>query len=87
MTKRSYKECSRVRPHGRVVKFAPSTSAAQGFTGSDPGRAWHCSLGHVEAASHIPQLEGPTTKTYNYALGRFGEKKSEKKKKKIGNSC
>ena len=45
--------------------------------------AWtrHHSLGHVEAASHIPQLEGPTTKIYNYVLGGFGEEKAEKKKK------
>ena len=27
----------------------------------------------------MPQLEGPTTKTYNYVLGGFGEKKKEKK--------
>ena len=33
----------------------------------------------------MPQLEGPTTKIYNYALGGFGEKK-QGKKKKIGNS-
>ena len=26
------------RPHGRVIKFAPSASAAQGFANSDPGR-------------------------------------------------
>ncbi len=40
----------------------------------------------------MPQLEGPTTKIYNYVLGGFGEKKQENKqknnnKKKIGNSC
>ena len=29
----------------------------------------------------MPQLEGPTTKIYNYALGGFGEKKAGKKKK------
>ena len=28
----------RGRPPGRVVRFARSTSAAQGFAGSDPGR-------------------------------------------------
>ena len=27
----------------------------------------------------MPQLEGPTTKIYNYVLGPFGEKKQEKK--------
>uniref|UniRef100_A0A9L0T2L7 TAR DNA binding protein n=1 Tax=Equus caballus TaxID=9796 RepID=A0A9L0T2L7_HORSE len=25
-------------------------------------RTWHCSSNHAEAASHMPQLEGPTTK-------------------------
>ena len=29
---------ARGRPRGRVVKFARSASAAQGFAGSDPGR-------------------------------------------------
>ena len=27
----------RGQPHGRIVKFARSASAVQGFTGSDPG--------------------------------------------------
>ena len=40
---------------------------------------WHRSSGHNEAASHMPQLEGPTTKIYNYVLGGFGEKKQKKK--------
>ena len=44
-------------------------------------QTWYCSLGHVEAASHMPQLEGPTTKIYNYVLGVFGEKKAGIKKK------
>ena len=28
----------------------------------------------------MPQLEGPTTKIYNYVLGGLGEKKQEKKR-------
>ena len=28
----------------------------------------------------MPQLEGPTTKIYNYVLGEFGEKKKKEKK-------
>ena len=36
---------------------------------------WQCSLGHGEVASHMPQLEGPTTKIYNHVLGGSGEKK------------
>ena len=43
------------------------------------------SSGHAEAASHIEEREGPTTRIYNYVLGGFGEKK--KKKRKIGNRC
>ena len=47
---------------------------------------WHHSSGHVEAASHIPQLEALTTRIYNHVPGNFGEKKV-KKRKKIGNRC
>ena len=61
-----------------MVKFTHSASAAQG---SDPGHG--PSLGRVEAASHMPQLEGPTAKMYNYVLGGFWEKKAEKKIKRF----
>ena len=63
-------------PHGRVVKFARSSSAAQGFPGSGPGRGHgtSASSGHAEAASHMPQLGGPTT---NNVLGGFGENKKK----------
>ena len=68
-------------PHGRVANFVCPASVAPGL---DPGRGRDTrSLGHVEAASHIPQLEGPTTKTYNYVLGGFGEKKAGKKKRRL----
>ena len=30
----------------------------------------------------MEQLEGPTTRIYNYVLGGFGEKKQKKKKEK-----
>ena len=50
------------RGRGQVVKFACSTSVAQGFTGSDPGHGHGTAqLGHGAAASHMSQLEGPTT--------------------------
>ena len=62
-------------PCGRVVKFVSSTSTAQGFMVRIWEQTWHPSIGHAEAASHMPQLEGPTTKIYNYVLGGFGEKK------------
>ena len=34
-------------------------------------RTWHHSSGHVEAVSHVLQLEGPTTKICNYVLGQL----------------
>ena len=60
---------------------------------SSPGfrqfRSWaqtqQHSSSHAEAASHIAELEEPTTRIYNYVLGGFGEKK--KKKSKTGNRC
>ena len=40
-------------------------------------RTWHRSSGHAEAASHIAQPEGPTTRIYDYVLGDFVEKKEK----------
>ena len=37
------------------------------------------SSSHAEAASHIAELEEPTTRIYNYVLGDFGEKKKKKR--------
>ena len=38
-------------------------------------RTWHCSSGHSEAASHMPQPEGATTKSIQLCIGRlWGEK-------------
>ena len=45
-------------------------------------RIWHSSSRHTEVASHMPQLEGATTKIYNYVLGGFGEKKAGKTRKR-----
>ena len=76
------------QPCGRVVRFARSATAAQGFSDSDPGcgHGTTRSSGHDEAASHVLQLEGPITKVYNYVLGEiWGENAG--KKKRIGNSC
>ena len=67
-----------------MVKFAHSALAAQGFAGSDSGhRPTHHSSGHAEAASHIAEPEGPTTRIYNYVLGGFGEKKKKKKTRRL----
>ena len=41
------------------------------------------SSSHAEAVSHTAQLEGPTTRIYNYVLRGFGERN----KKKFGNRC
>ena len=57
---------------GLAVKCARS---AAGGLGSDPGRApTHRFSGHAEAASHIQQLAGCATMTYNYLLGLWGKK-------------
>ena len=39
---------------------------------------WHCSSGHAEVVSHMPQLEGPTTKNIQLCTRGFGEKKENK---------
>ena len=44
---------------------------------------WHGLSSHAEAASHVAQPEGPTSRIYNYILGAFGEKKKKKKKKRL----
>ncbi|XP_070457991.1 interleukin-15 receptor subunit alpha isoform X3 [Equus przewalskii] len=46
--------------------------------------SWHCSPNHAEAASYMPQLEGPTTKNIQLCAGGLWEEKikSLKKKKK-----
>ena len=71
-------------PHGQVVGLAHSASAAQGFISSNPGRRWHRSSGHAEVASHMPQLEGPTTKNTPLCTGDLcGEKGKVKSLKTI----
>ena len=64
-----------------MVKFVHSASAARAFTGSDPGHG--PSTAHQAMLRRCPttQLEGPTTRIYNYALGGFGEKKKKKKRR------
>ena len=53
---------------------------------------WHRSSSHAEAASHMPQLEGPTTKNIQLCTRElWGEKgknkKTLKKKKEIYEFC
>ena len=62
-----------------MVKVARSAAGNPGF--GSRVQTWHRSSGHIEAASHIPQLKGPATKIYNCVQGGFGEIKLGKKKK------
>ena len=42
-------------------------------------QTWHCSSGHAEAASHMPQLEEPTAKNIQLCTGGlWGEKGKNK---------
>ncbi len=76
-------------PRGRVVKFARSAAGGPVFRWFESwARTWHCSSGHAEAASHLPQPEGSTTEKYTTmyqgALGRKRKKiKSLKKKPRL----
>ena len=65
----------------RAPRRRPSVSLVR-ILGAD----MHCSSNHTEAASHMPQLEGPTTKNIQLCNGGlWGEKGKNKifKKKKI----
>ena len=43
-------------------------------------RTWHHSSGHIEVASHMPQLEGPTTKNIQLSTGGIWGEKAKRKK-------
>ena len=63
---------------GPVVKFTRSTAGGPVFRWFESwARPWHCSSNHAEAASHKPQLEGPTMKNIQLCTGGFGEKKEK----------
>src|SRR3712207_1148301 len=75
-------------PRGRVVKFARSAAGGPVFRRFESwARTWHCSSDHAEAASHMPQLEEPTTKNAQLCTGGLwgekGKNKKSLKKKKI----
>ena len=64
-----------------MAKFARSASAARGFAGSDPRRGQgNARQATLRQRPNMPQLEGRTTKIYNYVLGVFQEKKQGEKK-------
>ena len=66
-------------PSGRVVKFARCTAGSPVFRQFESwARTWHCSSNHTEAASHMPQLEGPTTKNIQRCTGRLWGEKGKK---------
>ena len=69
-----------------MVKFTRSAAGGPVFRWLESWvRTWHCSSSHTEAASYMPQLEGPTTKNIQQCTGGlWGEKGKNKifKKKK-----
>ena len=66
------------QPHGWVVKFVHSASVGQGSQVRILGTDLDCSSSHAKAASHIAQLEGPTTRIYNYVLGALRRRRRKK---------
>ena len=71
----SFKKYRGAWPHGQVVEFARSASVAQGTD-------WHRWSSHGEAASHMPQLEGPTTKNIQLCTEGIWEKKEKQNLRK-----
>ena len=72
--------CLRGRPRGRVVKFARSTAGGPVFRRFESwARTWHHSSSHAEAASHMTQLKGPTTKNIQLCTRGFWGEKGKKK--------
>ena len=69
---------------GRVVKFTCSAAGGPVFRWFESwARTWHCSSNNAEAVSHMPQLEGPTTKNIQLCTrGLWGERKKIKSLKK-----
>ena len=61
---------------GRVVEFVRSAAGGPVFCWFESWvRTWHCSSNHAEAASHMPQLKGPTAKNIQLCTrGLWGEK-------------
>ena len=66
-------------PRGRVVEFVRSAAGSPVFRWFESwARTWHCSSNHAEAASHMPQLEGPTTKNIQLCTGGLWGEKGKK---------
>ena len=71
-------------PHRWVVKLARSAAGGPVFLWFESWvQTWHCSSNHTEVPSHMPQLEGPTTKNIQLCTGGlWGEKGKNKILKK-----
>ena len=67
-------------PVAEWLSLRAPLQAAQCSIGSDPGRGHGTApSGHTGAASHMPQLEGPTTKNIQLCTrGLWGEKGKNK---------
>ena len=64
-----------------VAKWLSSPTllqVAQCFAGSNSGHGQGTALSHAEVASHMPQLEGPTTKNIQLCTGGLWGEKGEK---------
>ena len=72
----SWSKDSQELAHGLVVKFSHAASWPRVSQFGSWAWMWHGSLGHAEAASHIAQLEGPTTMYW----GSLGRKRRKEKK-------
>ena len=67
------------QPRGRVVKSVHSAAGGPGFRSFKSWvRTWHCSSSHAEAASHMPQVEGATTKNIQLCTGGLWGEKGKK---------
>ena len=72
------------QPCGQVVKFPRSAAGGPVFRQFESwARTWHRSSSHTEAASHMPQLEGPTTKNILLCSGELWGEKAKKKGKSL----
>ena len=64
---------------GPVVKFTRSAAGGPVFRQFESWAwTWHCSSNHTEAVSHMPQLEGPTTKKIQLCTGGLWGEKGKK---------
>ena len=80
------KENLRGQPRGRVVKFAPSTWAAQGFAGLDPGS--RRSTAHQPTLRRRPTCHNQRHSQSEYTTmfwGAVGRRR--RNKRRIGNRC